>query len=149
MLIKELCQRDIVAVGRDDTAFKAAELMRQNHVGDVLVVEKKNGITTPSGIVTDRDIVIEIVATDLDPHVITVGDIMLPHLCTIGENAEIFAAIRLMTGKGIRRLPVTGKHGSLVGILTLDDLLQTMSQESFGIDMLLSNAHKNEIRERR
>ncbi len=149
MSIKELCQRDIVAVGRDDTAFKAAELMRQNHVGDVLVVEKKHGITTPAGIVTDRDIVIEIVATDLDPHVITVGDIMLPHLCTIDEDAEIFAAIKLMTGKGIRRLPVTDKDGSLIGILTLDDLLQTIAKESFGIDMLLSNAHKNEIRERR
>ena len=149
MSIKELCQRDIVAVGRDDTAFKAAELMRQNHVGHVLVVENKHGITTPAGIVTDRDIVIEIVATDLDPHVITVGDIMLPHLCTIDEDAEIFTAIRLMNGKGIRRLPVTDKDGSLVGILTLDDLLQTIAKESFGIDMLLSNEHKNEIRERR
>ena len=149
MSIKELCQRDIVVVGRDDTAFKAAELMRQNHVGDVLVVEKKHGITSPAGIVTDRDIVIEIVATDLDPHVITVGDIMLPHLCTIDEDAEIFTAIRLMNGKGIRRLPVTDKDGSLVGILTLDDLLQTIAKESFGIDMLLSNEHKNEIRERR
>ncbi len=149
MSIKELCNRALVAVGRDDTVFKAAELMRENHVGDVLVTELKQDKTLPVGIVTDRDIVVEVVAPGLDPKVITVGDIMVPHLSTIEEDAEVFHAIRLMTSKGIRRLPVTDKYGSLTGILTLDDLLMMMAKESFSIAMLLKNEQKNELIKRR
>lgn len=149
MSIKELCNRDLVTVGRDDTIFKAAELMRKNHVGDVLVVEKKHDKTSPLGIVTDRDIVVEIVAPGLDPKVITVSDIMLPHLTSIEEDAGVFGAIKLMTSKGIRRLPVVDKYGSLIGILTLDDLLLMMAKESFSIAMLLNNEQKNESIKRR
>lgn len=149
MSIKELCNRDLVTVGRDDTIFKAAELMRKNHVGDVLVVEKKHDTTSPLGIVTDRDIVVEIVAPGLDPKVITVSDIMLPHLTSIEEDAGVFDAIKLMTSKGIRRLPVVDKYGSLIGILTLDDLLLMMAKESFSIAMLLNNEQKNESIKRR
>ncbi len=149
MSIKELCKRDLVTIGRDDTVFKAAQLMRENHVGDVLVVEIKHEKTIPVGIVTDRDIVVEIIAPGLDPKVITVGDIMVSHLSTIEEDADIFQAIKPMTSKGIRRLPVVDKYGSLTGILTLDDLLQIMAKESFSVAMLLSNEHKNELIKRR
>jgi len=147
--IKDLCNRELVTIGRDDTIFKAAELMRQNHVGDVLVVEKKNDTTIALGIVTDRDVVVEIVAPGLDPKVITVGDIMLPHLACIEEDRGIFDAIKLMTSKGIRRLPVVDNNGSLIGILTLDDLLLMLAKEFFSIAMLLSNEQKNEFMKRR
>lgn len=149
MSIKDLCNRELVTIGRDDTIFKAAELMRQNHVGDVLVVEKKNDTTVALGIVTDRDVVVEIVAPGLDPKVITVGDIMLPHLACIEEDRGIFDAIKLMTSKGIRRLPVVDSNGSLIGILTLDDLLLMLAKEFFSIAMLLSNEQKNEFIKRR
>lgn len=149
MSIKDLCNRELVTVGRDDTIFKAAELMRQNHVGDVLVVEKKNDTTVALGIVTDRDVVVEIVAPGLDPKVITVGDIMLPHLACIEEDRGVFDAIKLMTSKGIRRLPVVDNNGSLIGILTLDDLLLMLAKEFFSIAMLLSNEQKNEFIKRR
>lgn len=149
MSIKELCKRELVTVGRDDTIFKAAELMRQNHVGDVLVVEKKHDTTVALGIVTDRDVVVEIVAPGLDPKVITVGDIMLPHLACIEEERGVFDAIKLMTSKGIRRLPVVDSNGSLIGILTLDDLLLILAKEFFSIAMLLSNEQKNEFIKRR
>lgn len=149
MSIKDLCNRELVTIGRDDTIFKAAELMRQNHVGDVLVVEKKNDTTIALGIVTDRDVVVEIVAPGLDPKVITVGDIMLPHLACIEEDRGIFDAIKLMTSKGIRRLPVVDNNGSLIGILTLDDLLLMLAKEFFSIAMLLSNEQKNEFIKRR
>ncbi|HEY9268578.1 MAG TPA: CBS domain-containing protein [Methylotenera sp.] len=149
MSIKDLCNRELVTIGRDDTIFKAAELIRQNHVGDVLVVEKKNDTTIALGIVTDRDVVVEIVAPGLDPKVITVGDIMLPHLACIEEDRGIFDAIKLMTSKGIRRLPVVDSNGSLIGILTLDDLLLMLAKEFFSIAMLLSNEQKNEFIKRR
>jgi CBS domain-containing protein len=146
--IKALCSRDLVAVGRDDTVFKAAQLMRQNHIGDVLVVEKKQDVILPVGIVTDRDVVIEIVAPGLDPQVITVGDIMLPTIFTIDEDSGVFDAIRLMTAKGVRRLPVV-KDGSLTGIITLDDLLLLMAREFCSFAKLLTKEQQNETETRR
>lgn len=149
MSIKSLCTHDLVAVGRDDSVSKAAALMRQNHIGDVLVVEKKHDVMVPVGIVTDRDVVVEIVAPGLDPKVITVGDIMQPVIFTIDENAGIFDAIRLMSDKGVRRLPVVKKDGSLTGIITLDDLLLLMSKEFCSFAKLLNKEQKNEAEKRR
>lgn len=123
--------------------------MRQNHIGDVLVVEKVQDIILPVGIVTDRDVVIEIVAPGLDPNVITVGDIMLPVIFTIEEDAGIFDAIRLMTDKGVRRLPVVKKDGGLTGIITLDDLLLLMVKEFCSFAKLLIREQQNEADKRR
>jgi len=147
--INALCSRDFVAVGRDDTVFKATELMRQNHIGDVLVVEKVQEVVLPVGIVTDRDVVIEIVAPGLDPHVITVGDIMLPAIFTIKEDADVFDAIRLMADKGVRRLPVVKKDGGITGIITLDDLLLLMAREFCNLAKLLTREQQNEADKRR
>jgi len=147
--IREFCKRDFVAVGRDDTVFKAAELMRQNHIGDVLVVKKIQDAVLPAGIVTDRDVVIEIVAPGLDPHVITVGDIMLPVIFTIEEDAGMSDAIRLMADKGVRRLPVVRKDGGLTGIITLDDLLLLMASQLCSVAELLAREQQNEADKRR
>jgi len=123
--------------------------MRQNHIGDVLVVEKVQDVVLPVGIVTDRDVVIEIVAPGLDPQVITVGDIMLPAIFTIEENAGVFDAIKLMTDKGVRRLPVVKKDGGLSGIITLDDLLLLMAKEFCSFAKLLTREQQNEADKRR
>lgn len=149
MLIKTICTRELVTIGRDDTASRATELMRKNHVGDVLVVEKKHDKNVAIGIVTDRDIVVEIVAAGLDPRVITVGDIMLPVIFTIEENLSVFDAIRQMTSKGIRRLPVITNNEELVGIITLDDLFLLMAKEFCSFAKLLSKEQQNEIEKRR
>lgn len=149
MSIKEICNRELVSVGRDDTVFKAAQLMRKNHVGNVLVVEEKQHITVPIGIVTDRDVVIEVVAPGLDPHVITVGDIMQAGIITIDENAGVFDAIRLMTSQGVRRLPVVKKDGRLTGIITLDDLFINLAGVFCNFTKLLSKELHNELENRR
>jgi CBS domain-containing protein len=124
-------------------------LMRQYHVGDVLVIEDHEGKAIPVGILTDRDIVIELVATDLDCRVITVGDIMLAHLAVVKEDEGIFDAIQLMSSKGIRRLPVVDKDGSLLGIVTLDDMLQLLAKEFDALAKLVRREQKNEVSARR
>lgn len=149
MSIIDICNRDIITIGRDDTVSQAAKLMRQHHVGDVLVTVKKHDKLEPVGIVTDRDVVVEIVAPGLDPNVITVGDIMLPSLFTIKEDAGVFDAIKLMTSKGVRRLPVLGKDDALVGIVTLDDLFLMMSKEFCSFAKLLTKEQENEASKRR
>jgi CBS domain-containing protein len=124
-------------------------LMRQYHVGDVIVIEDREGKAVPVGILTDRDIVIELVATDLDCRVITVGDIMLAHLAVVKEDEGIFDAIQLMSSKGIRRLPVVDKNGSLLGIVTLDDVLQLLAKEFDALAKLVRHEQKNEANARR
>jgi CBS domain-containing protein len=79
MPISEICNREVIALPRDSTILEAAKLMRQHRVGDILVVEDRNGVRVPLGVVTDRDLVVEIMAPELDYMVITVGDIVDLH----------------------------------------------------------------------
>ena len=148
MPIGEFCNRDTVITNRNDTVGEAAKLMRQHHVGDVIVVEERDGMRVPVGIVTDRELVVEIMATELDPAVITVGDIMEPELVTVKESVGVFEAIQYMRSKTVRRLPVVDENGGLVGILTLDDLLELLSEELLAVSRLVSYQRQREARQR-
>lgn len=149
MTIGTICNREVITVQRDATVLHAAMLMRQYHVGDVVVIQSHKNKSIPIGIVTDRDIVVELVATELDCKVITVGDIIISKLITVKENAGIFEAMQLMADKGIRRLPVVDDDGELVGIITLDDLLLLLSKELAALTKLVTREQKNEVKKRR
>ena len=149
MPISEICNREVVVVQPNDTILEAAKLMRQHHVGDVVVVEDRGGVRVPVGIVTDRDLVVEIIAPELDPATITVGDIMVPDLVTVKENTGMFEAIEYMRAKGVRRLPVVNDSGGLVGILTLDDLLELLAKELLALAKLVKYEQKKETISRR
>lgn len=148
MSISEICNRDVIIIQRDETAREAAKLMRQHHVGDVIVVEDRNGVQVPIGIVTDRDLVMEIVATELDMTAIKVGDIMALELFTVKESTGIFEAIQFMRSKTIRRLPIVNKDGGLIGVLTLDDVLELLSKELLDLAKLVRYEQKKEMRHR-
>lgn len=148
MPIGEICNRDTIIVKRDDTVLEAAKLMRQHHVGDVVVVEERDGAQIPVGIVTDRDLVVEIMATELDYTVITVGDIMEQELVTVKESVGVFEAIQYMRSKTVRRLPIVNENGALVGILSLDDLLELLSEELLAIAKLVNYQRQKETRRR-
>ena len=149
MTIATICNREVITVQRDATVLHAAMLMRQYHVGDVVVIEAQNAQCVPVGIVTDRDVVIKLVATELDAAVITVGDIMEPKLNVVKENSGVFEAIQTMTAKGVRRLPVVDDDGGLVGIITLDDLLLLLAKEFSSLTKLVTREQKNEAIKRR
>ncbi|MEO7560068.1 MAG: CBS domain-containing protein [Nitrosospira sp.] len=148
MPVAEICNRDVVILKRDDTILEAARFMRQHHVGDVLVVEERGGVRIPVGIVTDRDLVVEIMAPELDQKVITVGDIMIRELVTVKESVGVFEAIQYMRGKTVRRLPIVDENGGLVGILTLDDLLELLSEELLAIAKLVKYQRQKETKHR-
>lgn len=145
MPLSEICNREMIIVQRNETALEAAKLMRQHHVGDVMVVDDNNGKRIPVGIVTDRDIIVEIIATELDPAVMTVEDIMGKELFTVKETADLFWAIQYMRSKTVRRLPVVNEDGGLVGILTLDDVLALLSEELLDLAKLVGHERKKEI----
>ncbi|MBX9916600.1 MAG: CBS domain-containing protein [Nitrosomonas sp.] len=148
MSVGEICNREVIVIQRDATIVEAAKLMRQFHVGAVIVVEKRDGRQIPVGVVTDRDLVVEVVATELDAAVITVGDIMATEVFTIKESTASHEAIEFMRRKTIRRLPVVDESGELTGILTLDDALQLLSEELLDLAKLVRYEQKKETRHR-
>ncbi|MEO7344453.1 MAG: CBS domain-containing protein, partial [Methylotenera sp.] len=147
--IGAMCNRKVITVQRNTTVLQAAILMREFHVGDVVVVKNVKNKVVPVGIVTDRDIVIELVATELDYRVITAGDIMLAELTAAKESDGVFETIQLMASKGVRRLPVVGNSGELVGIVTLDDLLLLLAKELGALTELVAREQENEATQRR
>jgi len=123
MPISEFCHREVVCATRDTTVTEAASLMRQHHIGDLIIVESRNGKRMPVGIVTDRDIVVEVVAAGIDPRELKLGDLRLAALVTVDEGASYAQTVSKMSAKGVRRIPVVAADGALVGIITFDDML--------------------------
>jgi CBS domain-containing protein len=103
--------------------------MRRYHIGVVVVVDVIDGAQIPVGILTDRDIVVELVAMDLDPADYTVGDIMSRDPVTVPEDYDVFETIRKMRTEGVRRMPVVNARGALTGIVSIDDLLPMVAGE--------------------
>jgi len=128
MSIGDICNRDVVVVERDATIQEAARLMRDHHVGD-LVVLRGGGVKEPVGILTDRDIVVEVLGEGIAAEAVTVGDIMSDKLLIGREEDELWDALQRMRIAGVRRLPVVDRHGALQGILTLDDVIELLAEE--------------------
>lgn len=128
MSIGDICNRDVVVVEADCTIREAARVMRDYHVGDLVVV-RSGGVKEPVGIVTDRDIVVEVLGEGVDIGAVAVGDIMNDKLLTGREEDEVWDTLQRMRIAGVRRLPVVDRHGALQGILTLDDLIELFAEE--------------------
>jgi len=129
MSIGKICNRETVIARAEDTIVEVSKLMRRHHVGDVVVIESGEGGNVPIGILTDRDLVMEILAQDLSPDAVTVGDIMSNEIVTAREEDGIWDTLQRMRIKGIRRVPVVDARGGLVGLLALDDLLELLAGE--------------------
>jgi len=149
MPIGELCIRQVVVASPNTSVLEAAKLMRQFHVGDIVVTDEVKGKRAPVGIVTDRDIVIEVLAQGLDATGLSVGDIMIGDLITVRENEGIFQTIQLMRAKGARRAPVVNNEGTLVGIVSVDDMLELLAEELGELAKLISHEQKREAEIRR
>ena len=129
MPIGDICVREVAVADRNTTIQDAAMLMRGMHVGDLIVVQNTNGHRVPVGIITDRDIVVSVVATKLDAAVFTIGDLVSHELVSCREDEGIFECIQQMRVKGVRRMPVLSRDGGLLGIVAVDDLLQLLGEE--------------------
>jgi CBS domain-containing protein len=131
MNIMNICHKSPVTVRRFDELVKAAQLMREKHIGYLVVVEPDvaDGSLRPIGVLTDRDIVITVVARETDPRALRVGDIMTQQPVTVSIADSIDKALRDMRRVGVRRLPVVGSRGELIGILSLDDVLDHLAGE--------------------
>jgi CBS domain-containing protein len=149
MAIGDICNREVVYVERNATVHTACKLMRHYHVGSLVVVDEVDGKRIPVGMLTDRDIVIEIDAVDLDPKVITVGDIMSQELATVPERMGVLETIEVMRFKGVRRVPVVDSDQCLIGIVTIDDLLEVLAEELTDLAHIVSRGQSIEQRARK
>ncbi|HEY7335284.1 MAG TPA: CBS domain-containing protein [Bryobacteraceae bacterium] len=145
MPISEICVREVIVAPRDTPVQEAARLMRQNHVGNLVVMEGRNGSGVPVGIVTDRDITVSVVATKLDPNVFTLGDLITQEVVVAREDQGIFETIRQMRTNGIRRMPVVSRDGELIGIVSVDDVIQLLAEEMSELAKLISHEQAREV----
>jgi len=129
MHIGEICKRSVVTCGRETSAPELAQLMRDHHVGDVIVVDEYEGRQMPVGIVTDRDLVVQIMAKGVTPELVRAGDMLVGDLVTVVETEGVYDAIWHMRSKGIRRLPVVDIHAHLLGVVTADDVTEFLATE--------------------
>jgi len=145
MPIGDICVREVLVATPDTTITEAARLMRQHHVGDLVIVAEENGSRVPTGIVTDRDIVLSVIATRLDPSIFTIGDLVAEKLVTVREDLGVFECIQKMRTKGVRRMPVLDAQDKLVGIVSVDDLVQLLGRELGELGRLISREHAREL----
>jgi len=124
MKVGDVCNRLVIFVTEDEAVQRAAELMRKYHVGTLIVTEYGDEDRHPIGVVTDRDIVVGVIAKGIEPEEVKVGDIMSENPLVANEEDDITAALDAMRDHGVRRVPVRDAGSKLIGVLALDDLLQ-------------------------
>lgn len=149
MKLKDICVLDAVTCLPNATIAEAARLMRQKHVGDLIVIDDADEDKEPIGIVTDRDIVIEVLALGRDPAAVKVSEIMSTHLVVASASEDMSAALERMRSQGVRRVPVVDDNGLIVGIITLDDLLKAHAEQAQALAHVVANAQTKESRGRR
>lgn len=149
MAIGEICNREVVFTRRGESVLEAAILMREHHVGSLVVVDDSGGKRVPLGLITDRDIAVGVVALGLDPAKAGVGEVMSPEIVCEREDAGVAETVALMRRKGLRRLPVVDAAGTLVGLVAADDLLALLAEELSGLASMVAREESREMRQRR
>ena len=147
--IGEICNREVVVATRDTTIADAAKLMRAHHVGSLAVAEPDDRAQHPVSIITDRDLVVEIMAMDLDPHTLTVGEVMGPALVIAHENDGIRETLELMRHRSVRRVPIMSTRGHLLGIVASDDLIQGLADDMTALASITTREHAREAAQRK
>lgn len=149
MKLKDICTLDVACCTPTATIVEAARTMRQHHTGNLIVVDAADEDRVPAGIVTDRDIVVQVLAQGLDPARTAVRDVMVRDLVIADESEDSSTALERMRAHGVRRIPVVGERGGLVGIVALDDILRLHAEEAASLLQVVSKGQRQESRLRR
>jgi CBS domain-containing protein len=144
----DLCTRITVTASRSMALNEAARLMREHHVGSVVVVDDTLLGNMPVGMLTDRDIVTAAVAKDVDIRALQVDDVMSVDPVCVREVDSLMDTLELMRRHGVRRVPVVGERGALEGVLSLDDILQVVGEEVTALVHALTAGGRREARRR-
>jgi CBS domain-containing protein len=146
MTVGEICNRQVVFAHEGESVGDVARRMRDLHVGTlVVVVDEHEGRRRPVGVLTDRDLVVRVLAEDARAGgARVVGDVMTSNLVTAQEGDSLLDALKRMRSFGIRRLPVVNDGGGLEGILAFDDLVDLVAGELSDLSDLIAREQKRE-----
>ena len=145
----EICNREVVVAYPNGALSEAAKLMRDYHVGSLVVVVDRLSERVPVGILTDRDLTLAVIAKGLDPRDVDVAHVMSTDLLTVREEDSITDVLRLMRERGVRRVPVLTHDGALAGIVTIDDLLDIVVEQLGDLVHAITREQARETRVRR
>ena len=144
--IRDVAVHQPVTARVSESIGTCARRMHDEHVGCLVVVEQNDGSEFPVGMLTDRDIAIEVVAFGLDPATMTAGDVMTERPAVVEEDDDLLDALAHMRERGVRRLPVVRPDGALTGMLALDNLLEALGEEIDGVVGVMRAQRTRELR---
>jgi predicted transcriptional regulator len=142
MPILDLCSKNLVTIEKDASLISAAKMMKKNHVGGLIVTEKNNSLK-PVGILTDRDIVLGVIAENL-PLNMRVQEIMSRNIATVLSSEGISNVIDHMDREGVRRMVVVDDTGNACGLVSSDDIVRLVAQELSSIGHLVESQIEKE-----
>lgn len=127
----DICRKEVVTIAPGADLCEAAHLMRERHVGMLVVVEPvaAQADRLVQGILTDRDIVVTVIGRDAEPKGLKVVDVMTRNPLMVLEGASVAGVVRLMRMNGVRRVPVVGARNELIGVLSIDDVLDVVADQ--------------------
>lgn len=146
MKVGEVCNREVAFIYGHERVSEATKVMREHHVGSLVVVTKEARGLVPIGVLTDRDIVVEVLTAGLDYRTVSVGEIMSRELITVREEDDVLDAFKTMRSHGIRRLPVLTVSGTLAGIVAIDDLLELLAEQFEDLVKAIASEQSHEAR---
>ncbi|MBK7049593.1 MAG: CBS domain-containing protein [Rhodoferax sp.] len=146
--LKDFATSLVAVVEPDSSALAAAQLMRRHHIGALVVVDA-NEKSRPVGVLTDRDLVLGLMAEGLDPALFTVGDIMSVELVVANPEMDAMDAVQLMRVNRLRRLVLVNDAGQLAGIVTMEDVLELLTRELASLAVGVLGARDREFETRK
>lgn len=146
MRAAEFCTRRVIQATPSMSIVDAAAMMRRHQVGALIVVHSID-MPRPIGVLTDRDITVHIVAGGKDPALTPVGEVMTPSVVTCSSDDTLFDVIRLMRGRGVRRIPVLDQNGLLAGIVSTGDVTSALADQLAALSRALvyAPAHDSSV----
>lgn len=141
MSVGDICNHNPVIIGKSDSIYRAAELMRDNEVSNIIVVESRQGKNIPVGIIMERDIVVNLVATRQDLDTVTIADVVRPDFLVANENDHILQTVKRMRHNNMCCLAVVNDDDALIGTLSIDDILDKLSELLHDIGHIQTRQH--------
>lgn len=148
MNLGSICKRRVITIDSGQSLHQAAQLMRDQHVGALVVTQETSEGRRITGVVTDRDLAIEVLANGAQAPRQAVGQFVDGTLVSAPAQAGVSQAIDLMRAAGVRRLLVRDDHGHLAGIVSFDDLLDACAQQLTGLADVVRKGIQREAAER-
>jgi len=144
MTVGEMCTQAVIIARPEWSVIEAAQCMAEYDVGALVVVEEEDGEMFPIGLVTDRDLVVDVLAKEINPwSEMTVESIMTCELVSAHSEEDLSAAINRMQREEVRRLPVVNDEGILQGILSYDDIVEWLSEQMLSLALVARAARSS------